>query len=138
MTQTDVPVAPVDVLTEDECWAALESTDFGRLAVRDGEDVDIFPINYVVTDRLVYFRSAPGAKMIDLTRAPRVAFEADGATATQRWSVVIKGDAERLTFDTEIEESGVARLRSDAPSTKWNYVRITPVDITGRSFERAR
>jgi nitroimidazol reductase NimA-like FMN-containing flavoprotein (pyridoxamine 5'-phosphate oxidase superfamily) len=138
MTQTDASTGPINDLTVDECWDALGSTDLGRLAVRDGDDIDIFPINYVVTDHIVYFRSAPGSKMIDLTRSPRVAFEADGTTATHWWSVVIKGDAARLTFDTEIQESGVSRLRSDAPTTKWNYVRITPGDITGRRFPRAR
>jgi nitroimidazol reductase NimA-like FMN-containing flavoprotein (pyridoxamine 5'-phosphate oxidase superfamily) len=138
MAKSDAPESLIDDLTEQECWDALESTDLGRLAVRDGDDIDIFPINYIVTNRLVYFRSAPGTKMIDLTRAPRVAFESDDTTATHWWSVVIKGDAERLTFDTEIEESGVARLRSDAPTTKWNYVRITPREISGRSFQRTR
>jgi nitroimidazol reductase NimA-like FMN-containing flavoprotein (pyridoxamine 5'-phosphate oxidase superfamily) len=133
MTTTAAP-DPTRVLTEDQCWEALSTTDVGRLAVRAGEDIDVFPVNFLVTDREVYFRTAPGSKMIELTAAPRVAFEADGTTSGMRWSVTLRGDAHRLGFDSEIEASGVRALRSSDPTVKWNYVRITPRSISGRRF----
>jgi len=128
---------PVHVLSEDQCWEALQSTDLGRLAIRAGHDIDVFPVNFLVTDRLIYFRTAPGTKMVELTRMPRVAFEADGVRAGRRWSVTLKGTAQRLGFDSEIEASGIQALRSLEPSSKWNYVRITPHSISGRRFEPA-
>jgi nitroimidazol reductase NimA-like FMN-containing flavoprotein (pyridoxamine 5'-phosphate oxidase superfamily) len=125
------------VLTERQCWEALESADLGRLAIRTGDDIDIVPVNFLVKDRLLYFRSAPGTKMVELTRMPRVALEADGIRAGRLWSVTVKGDAQRLSVDSEIEASGIQRLHSLDPSTKWNYVRITPRAISGRRFEPA-
>jgi nitroimidazol reductase NimA-like FMN-containing flavoprotein (pyridoxamine 5'-phosphate oxidase superfamily) len=136
--RTRPAASPIDVLTEDECWDTLALTDLGRLALRDGEDVDIFPVNFVVSDRRIYFRSAPGAKMMALTKSPRVAFQTDGASGHRRWSVVVKGTAERLKYDDEIEASGVTGLNSLTPTDKWNYVRITPSEISGRRFEPTR
>jgi len=127
-----------EVLSEAECWEALASVDLGRLAVRAGDDIDLFPVNYLVTDRLLYFRTAPGTKMIELTAEPRVAFEADGLLAGRRWSVTLKGIAQRLSSDAEIGDSGIQRLRSLEPSTKWNYVRVTPSAVTGRRFRPTR
>jgi nitroimidazol reductase NimA-like FMN-containing flavoprotein (pyridoxamine 5'-phosphate oxidase superfamily) len=124
----------VELLSDNECWDALSSTDVGRLAVRSGDDIDIFPVNYLVDNRLIYLRTAPGSKMMALTAVPRVAFEVDAVRGALRWSVVVKGIAERLKFDDEIEDSGILRLRSLEPSPKWNYVRITPLDISGRRF----
>jgi nitroimidazol reductase NimA-like FMN-containing flavoprotein (pyridoxamine 5'-phosphate oxidase superfamily) len=112
----------------------LAGENLGRLAVRDGEGTDIFPINFLVTDRTVYFRSAPGSKLMELTRHPLVAFEVDGVTASAPWSVVVKGEAARLSNDEEILASGVKELHSATPTDKWNYVRITPSAISGRRF----
>src|SRR5690606_34675519 len=48
-----------DVLDERECWRLLRGRDFGRLAVRRGTGVDIFPVNYRCGPDAIYFRSAP-------------------------------------------------------------------------------
>lgn len=131
----------VEELTEQQCWDALASVDVGRIAIRAGNDIDIFPVNFLVHDKRVYFRSAPGAKLIDLTRSPRVAFEADGSAGEHgtgpRWSVVIKGGAHRLGMDSEIVASGVLTLHSLVPTEKWNYVAVVPHTISGRRFEPA-
>ena len=124
----------VEILSVAQCWQALTSTDLGRLAIRSGDDIDVFPVNFVATDRLLYFRSAPGAKLIELTRSPRVAFEADGVRDASRWSIVINGTASRLTYDSEIRDSGVLDICPAEGSPKWNYVRITPHKISGRRF----
>lgn len=128
----------VDVLTEDECWHLLDGVDLGRVGVVLGDGVDIFPVNFLVRDRVVYFASAPGSKLVDITTNPRVAFEADGTAGRRRWSVVLKGEAARLAFDSEIEESGVRHLHSLSPTEKWNYVRISPTSISGRRFMSRR
>jgi len=126
------------VLSEEKCWDVLTSVDVGRVAIRVADDIDIFPVNFLVRDGLVYFRTAPGTKIIELTSAPRVAFEADGTRGTRYWSVAIKGDARRLDSDAEIVASGILRLHSLDPAAKWNYVRITPRSISGRHFEPVR
>ena len=141
------PTEPaVTVLGEEESWHLLAGADLGRLAVsiggagddRDDSGVDIFPINYVVADRVIFFRTAPGSKLMDLTKHPIVALETDGTHNRRRWSVVVKGTAVRLGLDEEIEASGVLFLHSQAPTEKWNYVRVTASSITGREFTSSR
>jgi nitroimidazol reductase NimA-like FMN-containing flavoprotein (pyridoxamine 5'-phosphate oxidase superfamily) len=102
------------------------------------EGVDIFPVNFFVRDHLIFFRSAPGAKLVELTKQPNVAFEIDGTNRDTSWSVVTKGQANRMGSDLEIEKSGVLGLYSASPTEKWNYVRITPASVTGRRFRTSR
>ena len=128
----------LEVLGEEESWHLLASADLARLAVSIDDGVDIFPINYVVADRVIFFRTAPGSKLMDLTKHPIVALETDGTHNRRRWSVVVKGSAVRLGSDEEIEASGVLSLHSLVPTEKWNYVRITVSSITGRQFTSSR
>ena len=130
------PSFDIEVLTEDECWALLHSGGLGRLATAAKGMVDVFPINYLVHDHTVLFRSGPGSKLVNLTAAPLVAFEADSFDGRWHSSVVIHGRATRLASDAEILETGVNRLVSWSLTPKFNYVRITPTDITGRRVDR--
>lgn len=118
----------------DECWSLLEEQTFGRLTACTATGADIFPINFTVHERAIYFRSAPRSKLVDLTRRPLVAFEVDGRGPGTRWSVVIKGEAQRLNSDAEIEASGVLALHTATPVAKLNYVRIMPSAVTGQQF----
>ena len=128
----------LEILGEEESWHLLASAGLARLAVSIDDGVDIFPINYVVADRVIFFRTAPGSKLMDLTAHPIVALETDGTHNRRRWSVVVKGSAVRLGSDEEIEASGVLSLHSLVPTEKWNYVRITASSITGRQFTSSR
>lgn len=121
-----------DTLTVEECWRYLSRTDIGRLAVAVEDGIDIYPVNYVVHDQAVFFRSAPGSKLMDVAANPQVAFEVDGTRRGRHWSVVVRGAARRLDRDDEIEASGVLVLRTATPTDKWNYVRIDPTAVTGR------
>lgn len=127
-------VSEASVLTDDECWTTLASATIGRLAVRTGDAVDIFPVNFAVNGRMIYLRSAPGSKLVDIVRFPQVAFEVDGSGRHTRWSVVVKGEAQRMSSAEEIENSGVLELATMTSAEKWNYVRITPSSTTGRRF----
>ncbi len=121
-----------DHLSDEECWALLARTKIGRLAVVVDDGVDIFPVNYLARGGAIYFRSAPGSKLMDVTTNPAVAFEIDGKRLGRHWSVVVRGAANRLDRDDEIEASGVLNLQTQTPAVKDNYVRITPVSVTGR------
>ena len=131
-------LADVDVLSEEECWTLVDEAPIGRLAVRAGDGIDIFPVNFTVRDRTLYFRSAPGSKLVDIAHASSVAFEIDGQHRHTHWSVVVHGSAERMSYDSDIEASGVLDLDTMTSSAKWNYVRITPVTVSGRRFTSRR
>lgn len=130
----EIFAADVEPLGPDECWRLLAGSAFGRLAVSDDDGADIFPINHLVGTGLLYFRSAPGSKIVSLTAHPGVAFEADGVEDGRRWSVVLRGNARRLDVDAEIESSGIGDLHTFTRSTKWNYFVITPRTLTGNRF----
>ena len=135
---TGTATTNVEVLDPVECFRLLGPRGIGRLAVRDHAGVDIFPVNYLIHDSAVYFRSAPGTKMIRVTDAPQVAFEVDGHDRRRAWSVVIKGVAVRLDDDDEIFASGINIAPTAVPTEKLNYVCIRPQRMTGRRLRRSR
>lgn len=124
----------VDELDPAGCYDLLGTEGVGRLGIRDADGVDIFPVNYRVHGGMLYFRSGAGAKLVRITSSPDVAFEVDGHDDEWSWSVVVKGEAQRLDDDAEILASGIHAAASTHPSDKFNYVRIRPRQITGRRF----
>lgn len=123
-----------DELDPAACFRLLSTHGVGRLAVQEGSGVDVFPVNYLVHDGKIYFRSGPGVKLARVTAAPDVAFEADGYDHVWSWSVVVKGHAARVDDADEIRASRIAEARTAHPSDKQVYLRITPRQITGRRF----
>jgi uncharacterized protein len=65
-----------------------------------------------------------------------VAFEADyhDAPLTYGWSVIVKGRAHVLSSTADILDAGKAPLRSWTATLKPLYVRVIPLEITGRRF----
>lgn len=127
----------VEELAESECWRLAASGRLGRFAVTAVDGMpEIFPMNYLVHDRRIYVRSAPGGKLRSIASRPGVAFEVDGATSTHFWSVVVHGLARRLDADDEIERSGALDLLSLSPTPKHDFIEIAPSTITGRRFSR--
>ena len=124
------------ILDSHACLGLLRTCDVGRLAVSITDLPDIFPINYVVDHGDVVFRTAEGTKLAAALVGHGVAFEVDGydADAGEAWSVVVKG------YATEIEQMHERFDALDLPLFPWHaapkhrFVRIEPVDITGRRF----
>jgi len=131
-------VPGVDRLDVEQCRHLLRVTDVGRVAMRSGDGVDVFPVNYLVHGDRIYFRSAPGSKMRLLSQNPEIAFEIDGRRGRRAWSVVVHSSARRLTDDAEIRASSVLGLATLHPSEKNNFVEIEPDELTGREFAVAR
>lgn len=128
--------APITELSEAEAWELLRTTQLGRLAATAGGELDIFPVNYVVDGSTLLFRTAPGTKLIELTVRNEVAFEIDGWTEHGAWSVVVKGLAEQLEHQAEIDRADALPLTPWIPTLKHRFVRITPTQIRGRQFAR--
>ena len=124
------------VLSTEECLELLGDETVGRLAVSIRDHPDIFPINYVVDRGAIVFRTAEGTKLAASVLGRGVAFEIDGldADAGEAWSVVVKGHA------VEIERMYDVLDALDLPLFPWHagpkhrFVRIEPVEITGRRF----
>lgn len=126
--------APVTELSEQECWELLEQGRFGRLGTRDGDDIDITPLNYAVIDRRLLLRTARGSKLLSLSLNSRVAFEADRASGGTAWSVMVRGDARVLDPQQDRQLLAELELRPWVATEKLEVVEIAPSRITGRSF----
>jgi nitroimidazol reductase NimA-like FMN-containing flavoprotein (pyridoxamine 5'-phosphate oxidase superfamily) len=125
------------VLTRHECLELLRSTEVGRLVTTTARYPEIVPVNFVVDRGTVVFRTSDGTKLDGLTADSHVSFEADGyeRDAGAAWSVVIKGHAQLLRMPNE-RFAGL-----ELPSLPWqaaakqHFVRIEPVEMSGRRFQ---
>lgn len=126
----------VQILDDDECWDLLSSTSVGRLAVDVAGRPDIFPINFVVDDRSIVFRSGAGTKLAASVLLHHVAFEIDGFEPDDRttWSVVVKGRAHEVERMQDVFEAEDLPLFPWIAHPKPNIVRITPEEVSGRRF----
>ena len=130
----------ITVLTEDECWRLVGEAEVGRLAVAVAGEPEIFPVNFVVDGRAVLFRTAEGTKLAALTVSSRVAFEVDGylPDSGEAWSVVLKGDAERLDHFPDIYAAEQLPIFPWQAAPKQWFVRVLPARVTGRRFTIVR
>ncbi|HTZ44296.1 MAG TPA: pyridoxamine 5'-phosphate oxidase family protein [Jatrophihabitans sp.] len=125
---------PVTVLTQDECWTLLASEQVGRLATSVVDQPEIFPVNFACRPPSILIRTAEGTKLLSTAINERVAFEADAHTATDGWSVVVKGRVHLLSTQAEEDAAERYALRSWVPLAKQRYLRIDVTQISGRRF----
>lgn len=126
----------MEILDDDASWELLEGQVVGRMGVAVAGEVDIFPLNYLVHERTIVFKTAQGSKLAALAANARVTFEIDGYSpeSGDAWSVVVKGVAQALQRLSEIYSA------EDLPLFPWNaspkeyFVRITPRTVAGRRF----
>ena len=129
---------PTDLryLSVDDCWGRLLETRIGRIAVNNGNQPDIFPVNYMIDDGKVIVRTAEGTKLAAAIATGNVAFEIDGIDdeAQAGWSVVVHGVAceprtvEAVLHDHSLELEPWARAGS-----KLRFIEITPARVAGRA-----
>ena len=132
---TALPI-PVEELSQPECWDLLRREVVGRLAVAIANAPDIFPINYIVDDGSIVFRSAPGTKLAAAVLGRGVALEIDGydPIKTTAWSVVVKGTARLIETMKEYLAADDLPLFPWHTAPKPDIVRIEPEIVTGRRF----
>lgn len=124
-------------LVQDRCWAALRAEEFGRLAYRLGDEINLVPVNYAVDGDTLLFRTAEGSKLLGIVMHPDVVFEIDAYGEDSAQSVVVRGKA-RLLEEDEAHRADTSGLRSWLPTLKYNVIEIRPVEVTGRRFTLAR
>mgnify|MGYP002722704674 CR=1 FL=1 len=138
MSNYDSTEGVVQYLDESESREKLASAQLGRVVVRRSDDMDIFPVNFVIDDRGdIYFRSAEGNKLFTINLNHDVLFEVDNVDkeANRAWSVVVRGNAELLQHADEIEYADSLNVRPWLPTLKYNYVKITASEFSGRAFQ---
>ena len=125
---------PVTILTEAESWNLLAGVALGRLVTSVEGETEIFPVNFVVQNRTVLFRTSVGTKLVSAVINNNVLFEADDHNVAEGWSVIVRGIARTLHNDDDIREAERAQLLPWTATVKQHYVRVLPTTITGRRF----
>jgi uncharacterized protein len=129
--------AGLEVLSSEECLAMLRRVQVGRVAVSVDACPAIFPVNFVLLDGAVVFRTGEGTKFGAAARNAVVAFEADeiDPTFSTGWSVLVVGTAEELLDPTQVEESTRIGLRPWAPGPRSHLVKISSTIVSGRRID---
>lgn len=125
---------PVEILSERESWDLLGGVSLGRLVTAVDDEANVFPVNFVVQNRSILFRTAAGTKLISAAINNQVVFEADDHDSAEGWSVIVRGVARTLRSDEELDEAEQAQLLPWTATSKTHYVRVSPVRVTGRRF----
>ena len=86
-------------LSDHDCWALLAEQGVGRLAVARGQESPlVVPVNYVVVERTIRFRTGFGALMPTIVATP-VSFQVDDIEPSTRtgWCVLVDGRAHEVS-----------------------------------------
>lgn len=130
------PHEPFEKLTDDECWRLLSAEQFGRLAVSVAGRPDIYPVNFVIYQDAIVFRTAEGSKLASMAINSAVAFEVDGyqADTNEAWSVVVHGAARLVDHQPDEDELEHLPLFPWNTAPKHRLVKLEAFEISGRRF----
>jgi hypothetical protein len=134
MNTTRGPAVRLAELPAFDCWHLIESVEISRVAWNGPQGVSVVPVNHVVSDGALWFRTTPYSALALECRGQWVAAEVDSvdpATHTG-WSVVVRGVAELV--DAEDVPEQLADFRVWPAGTRNVFVRVEPVEVTGRKL----
>ena len=117
----------------------MKQAALGRLAfVMDGWPL-VMPVNYLVDGTDVVIRSDPGRKLTAARQQVQATLQVDSIDRLHRsgWSVLVFGIATAVDDAEEIARLDGLGLRSWAASDRASWIRLLPVQITGRRLPRA-
>ncbi|MGW7444052.1 pyridoxamine 5'-phosphate oxidase family protein [Kitasatospora sp. NPDC054795] len=124
-------------LTEPQCWELLGTRGVGRVGLPGSSAPVVLPVNFVVDDRTIAYRTAPRGAAAPADGSP-VSFEVDRIDEHRSagWSVLILGQAHLV--DTSDEEQHLAALPGATPwagGARPLWVRVRPAAVTGRRID---
>lgn len=117
-----------------ECRDRIAGGGVGRIAMCAADGPQIFPVNFVLVDDAIVFRTAPYTRLATLVDGRSVVFEVDDLDTERRsgWSVEVRGTASVVQDGDE-----VMRLRRTGPEPwatgqRRMFVRVPLGTVTGR------
>jgi len=139
-----MPKGILEALDEAECLRLVAPGGVGRLVFAGRFDLTVLPVNYVLHDGTIVFRTTEtGTTEEDLRTGIehaefRVAFEVDDFHPQTRegWSVLIQGPAHHLDSEDERAEALKLGIEPWAAGPRDHFIKITPMRITGRRIRR--
>jgi nitroimidazol reductase NimA-like FMN-containing flavoprotein (pyridoxamine 5'-phosphate oxidase superfamily) len=139
-----MPDRVIEELDEDTCLQLISRGGIGRIGYTGRFGLVMLPVNYVLHDGAVVFRTAEHGPLDEDLRTGidgaeyKVAFEIDDIdlAGRQGWSVLIQGPAHHVTA-ADRGAALNAGVEPWAPGDRELFVRITPTRITGRRISPA-
>src|ERR1700734_97162 len=127
-------------LEEAECLRLIAPGGIGRLAFSSRYGPTIFPVNYVLFEGTIVFRTVSDSHTDEDLRTGiahaeyKVAFEIDEFDKPGRegWSVLVQGSAHHVESDSERASVLAAGVESWAGGERDLFLRVVPTRITGR------
>ncbi|MEU8384327.1 pyridoxamine 5'-phosphate oxidase family protein [Streptosporangium sp. NPDC048865] len=127
-------------LTEQECLRLLSPGGVGRVAFNDPAGPAILPVNYVLREGSIIFRTAFGGPLDEPLRTGvrgvelKIGFEVDRIDEAGRagWSVLVRGGAHHVSSPEEHAVAEASGVQAWAGGDRELYVTIVPSEITGR------
>jgi nitroimidazol reductase NimA-like FMN-containing flavoprotein (pyridoxamine 5'-phosphate oxidase superfamily) len=127
----------VTELTREESIHLLQDKSFvGRVGFMAAGQIVVLPVNYLAEDDAIFFCTADGTKLSELSGGAAVAFEVDASQPMYHsgWSVLVNGTAHEVTDGDELERLRRGPLKSWAVSNAQHWVRISIDAISGRQI----
>lgn len=122
-------------LTRDQCLALLPTVAVGRIGVSIDALPVVLPVNFVLVDDWIVFRTVPGTKLDAAMKRAVVAFEADdhAPDGSWGWSVLMRGYAHDKGDGSFTH--GIGSLRAWAfPGQANHVVAVEATMVSGRRF----
>jgi nitroimidazol reductase NimA-like FMN-containing flavoprotein (pyridoxamine 5'-phosphate oxidase superfamily) len=135
----------MEQLDEAECLRLISPGGVGRLAFTGRHGLTVFPVNYVLHEGTIVFRTAHDSSTDQDLRTGiedaeyKVAFEIDevDAAAKEGWSVLIQGSAHHVSTEAERASLLEAGVEPWPGLDRDHFLRIRPTRITGRRISRS-
>jgi uncharacterized protein len=119
-------------VSRDDCLALLGSKVVGRVAFCEDDGPTVIPVNFVVDDGTVLFRTGPHTAIARHV-GQQAAFEVDESDeyTESGWSVLVRGHVEHVDVE-DLPSDPAARPMPWPEGARSLYLRIVPREITGR------
>ncbi|GII56660.1 hypothetical protein Pth03_50490 [Planotetraspora thailandica] len=134
----------LEKLDDEECMRLITPGGVGRVAFGCCTGVMILPVNYMIVEGNLLIRTALGGPMDEDLRSGvegadvMIAFEVDHIddAAHEGWSVLVRGGARHVSSDRDRASAAASGLESWAGGERDLFIRILPVEITGRRVKQ--
>lgn len=126
-------------LTEEECLGLLSTTTVGCIAFVNADGQQLIPVNFIVLDGLIFFRTVYAGLLAGLERGhDDVAFGVvhHEDVSHSGWNVTARGGARRVEDRATINKVlGNPNLQAWAGGVRSTVIEVRPTSIAGRRID---
>lgn len=126
-------------LDPEDCRVLLRTQEVGRVAwISPAAGLLVLPVNYVVRDDLVVFRTSRASVLAELAEGREVSFQVDDIDVStgNGWSVLVQGVSATPTDPARLEALRVDGPMPWAKGERDLFVTVAVREISGRVVDR--